>query len=652
MKIYGNWGNGINGQRAKPIVSPTLIGLMVLGIIGTLSSYLNWLQMDTFFMDDGRWLLESWRVAIGEIPYRDFSLQYPPLANLLLGYAFRFLGSTFVTAQIVVDALSIAVVLLTWLLARKVLPESVALAVASILALQGATPSLGANQLSLFTLTVYTPSVLTGVAGILLLLLGMLAYIQAGALTPARILAIALGALISLLSKPEFMLGVAASLVSLALADRGITFRAKPLNDWLSRHALMATISVGPAVVAYLALSRLTGMDNLLAGVTGYGVAAGACPWWPTGLGLVGGVIALGWGTTIIVLFSIPYFITMHKRYGWRYGLVWIIAAVGAGGFIAYHYFLLPKPGSRLAFILTPVNLSVAVLHPVLWFSVLLFVIQSRCIVATLFRHCRVTPEMGTLYVLIATGIALTVRSLFGSILQGVSGVSMTAFPILLIIGAYYLIRLQRTFHRPIDVSQSSDSFPPVCSILQRAIQANCALLIMVAYSVVSLALLIGLHAYYQHTSLVTLAGPVQIRDKNSIEIYEYVMSHSQSQDTILSVSYGGGVNFAAYRISPAFLTQYNLLMPDAKLLHRDLEHFLQNPPRLVVAEDLPRLGTAYGSFPLTGLHVVGCRFPDLVWSNTEPACPPDTPFPVVEYILANYQQSAKVGGKVIYTPR
>jgi len=647
----------IDQQTAGRSGRTVIYGLIVLSIICIICIYLNWLKMASLFGDPGRWLFESWKVAnTSEIPYRDFSLQYPPLTTFLLGYAFRFFGSTFVTAQIFVDFFSISIVFLTWLLARKMLPEYMAIAVAGIIALQGALVPMDPVQLKLFSLNIYAVSMLVGITGNLLLLLGIADYTRSGALKTSQVAAIALGSFVSLLSKHEFIIGTFISLIALSLMDKGMAFRTRSFKDWLIRYAFIGIISFGPALVIYIVLGRIVGIDNLLTGMTGYGLANTACPWWPTGLGLIGGAVSLGWAVTVISLFSLPYFNYLVRRYSWKYGLLWLIALCGAVGFDFYYLYLLPKEGAHYGSLFRPIWLTVTVMDPILWFSVLFFIIKTGRIVTAFSRQRETSAETAILYVFAATGVALSLRSLFGTMMWSVPNAGMAAYPILAIIAAYCLLWLQRFFHNPMSGCPTPDLSPPDFGKLWHRVQANWAFLTLLLYSMISLFLLISLHVWSTHhrphAGLLTLAGPVQlsVEDATSSEVYKFVMEHSQNQDAVLSIAYGGGINFAAHRNSPSFMTQYIFHAPPPRVLTLDMEHILLNPPKLVIAFDLPKLGSGYGCNERGDMVIIGCRFPEIVWSITEPAYSPNVPFPVVEYILANYKPGANIGDKIIYT--
>ena len=58
---------------------------------------------------------------------------------------------------------------------------------------------------------------------------------------------------------------------------------------------------------------------------------------------------------------------------------------------------------------------------------------------------------------------------------------------------------------------------------------------------------------------------------------------------------FGGGLNFAAHRLSPSFFTYFMNMAPPDRYLDDDLERMKRNPPKIVVALDLPNFGSAFG---------------------------------------------------------
>lgn len=627
----------------------TLIALVTLGLICAISITVNWLKLLSFWGDPGRGLFEAYRFAQGEMIYRDFTLQYPPLATWLIGMAFRVFGGSFITAQIVLDALCIAITFLTWSLARRVLPELVALAIAAALALQGA------NQYVFFTLSTYSPSQLTGMIGILLGLMGALDYWRAERLTARPAIEIALGGFVSLLSKPEFMLGVVACIGAMACIDLRREFFNRPLKDWLGRYALLGALAFLPGVLVYGVLFSVTGADNVLAGLTGYGQSAGGC-FWPTGLGLFGGLAALGQGIALLGVLSVVNITELHRRFGRKYWIFGLLALGGAALFAYYYYYVryiqsdagLSMP---LLYHVRDLTQMSTVLLPVMWFALPVWFLWTARVITALARRREINVEFGVWYVLLTTALALTARSIFGYQTSSATAVSLAAEPVLLIIAAYFLLWIQEKFFEstsPVRTNSAGKLF----SVAR--LQSNLTWLVITAYAGVHFLGVVreGVSGGDLYTSLNTAAGPVLVSEVTGIVVYEYVVNRTHPDDWIMSVVYDGGINFAAHRPSPVFSTQFITNAPAQKFLEADLADVKEHPPRLVIAEDHSTLGAGYGWWPPSGNWIMRCPFPAFVWSATEPAYAPDTPFPVIEYIRANYRVQDKVGGKVIYVPQ
>src|SRR5512139_1064581 len=113
------------------------LSLVIISAFCALFMVLHWSKLDSLWGDPARWLFEAYRSANGEVLYRDFAWQFPPLSLLLMSGAFRLFGSTFEVAQLVLNVLSLIVVLLVWVVARQIMSARLALAVtiASVIAI-------------------------------------------------------------------------------------------------------------------------------------------------------------------------------------------------------------------------------------------------------------------------------------------------------------------------------------------------------------------------------------------------------------------------------------------------------------------------------------------------------------------------------------
>ena len=230
-------------------------------LICAVFAWLRWAKLDELLWGDPvHWLHEVSRVAAGELPYRDFSFQYPPFTAFFYGWMFRWFGATFTTASVLVNLWSFAVVLLCYAVTRFLLPARLRLAACFLLVCVCVTSLTNFN---LFSYRIYSPALVTGAAGALLSLLGMLRILRNQGTSISNLAMIAVGSGIAFLSKPEFALGE--------------WVRAGPVHDPARATRMesltMLAISILPAAApVWMARARGGGGGNLMAGMSGYGL--------------------------------------------------------------------------------------------------------------------------------------------------------------------------------------------------------------------------------------------------------------------------------------------------------------------------------------------------------------------------------------------
>src|SRR5260370_41492253 len=105
------------------------------------------------------------------MPDRDFSGQYAPMSIFVVGWCLRLFGVSFTVVQVLVNVLSLAVVLLCHVITRMLLPRSLHL-VTTVLFVGVCAANV--TKYSLFSVLGYTPAILPGTAGVLMLVIGML----------------------------------------------------------------------------------------------------------------------------------------------------------------------------------------------------------------------------------------------------------------------------------------------------------------------------------------------------------------------------------------------------------------------------------------------------------------------------------------------
>lgn len=612
-------------SNARPRVASsraTAAGLIIFCVV---LCALRWGKLETLWGDSARWMFEAYRTGVGEVPYRDFTWQYPPLPILLSGAALSVVGPKFAVLQGLLDIASVSLVLLTWDTARRFVPDLLALSAAVVLACGGVA---NAANFALFSLQIYTPAILLGAIGLLLVIREMADYLAAGSMTRTRLGWTVLGSTIGLLSKPEFIVGVLGCLVGTALLDRSIWFRSGTRAGWAWYHGRVFLLSTTPAIAAYAALVALCGAHNVFSAIGGYGTGALTCPWWPTGLGVFGAVVAIGYGVIAAAVCSLLQFRYSWARYGKMNFLLWggaLLSGAAAVVYLPYCFAELPIfSGGATPFRIVSFFLSTGtVLLPVMWIGILLWVVLIASYVwMPKQRH----KENSLLILLLTPAFLISLRGLFGGTMSQLTQVSMAAYPLWFILCPYLMLWSLRKF--------GSTRHPTVA--ISATLLAYAALRLVGAFVTESTAV---------YTRLDTDAGTIKLRDTQiAPKVYAYVMTHTDQGEPVLDVADGGGVNFGGHRASPIFSTQFTAFAPDANHLNTDLVRMEKNPPRLVIANEGATFQATYGLCMNTG-----CSFPALVWRSSRLACDPSRAFPVLDFIRSHYKQVARFGEKVIY---
>lgn len=626
--------------KSAGISTTDLANVALIAVLCGILGFLRWVKMDTLVLGDTpRWLFEAQRVAAGQVPYRDFSWNYPPFSVLLLGWLMRWFGVTFAVAQVFVDTVSICVVLASYSLARQLIPRFLLLPVMFCFVAVCGTSLMFFN---LFSFLTYVPALQTAVGGFLVFLLGVLKYVRTGKINATTWLMVIVGAFVAAYSKPETFVATYSTLVLLAVLDRNYWFELRSSKDWFLHYAKLGLACAGPMLVAYLSTGAIAGFGNMMAGMTGYGLAGDICPWWPTGLGIFGAASSLGEAAFIVSALSL----TRRKQFFARFGRAYYygLAAGLAGGcvYIAYVFFnnwdLLTGSRSlreKIWYSGQSTFWTSAVLLPVMWSCVILwFYLVARFIRS--WKH-RSDTDFFIVLVLLTGPVAMSARGWFNWNLEVRTEVPGVCYPLFLVLGPYLIWRFLALGGPGQDLRSGR----------VRAEAGLAVAAILVVYG--SLRLIAAYphllsNAAYQELS--TVAGTVRLSNyKTDSEIYRFVVENTSTSDTILDLPYGGGINFAAHRLSPFFETQFQQLsMPD-RFLEKDLEALRQHPPKVVIAENQPSFGASYG------LQGNSCAFPRLVWAPSSGAID-DKVFPAIIYIEKNYRVARVIGRKLLLVPK
>jgi len=572
------------------------------------------------WLDPAHWLNELSLFWHGELPYRDYSFQYPPFVVFLYGSLLRLFGATFTNVQVITDLIDVAVIICFYLLIRRLFPPRLRFAVACFLVCVSATSLMNFN---LFSYVTYSPSLQTGALGVILLLFALIGFLARKRFGYAGWTLAAVGGFIAVLSKPE---SAVASIFSLAVFALIVRAPRTVLS--------IATVVFVPAAIAYASIAYAVGRSNLLAGMSGYGLATAFCPWWPTGLGVFSIVATLGEACAFAALCSLPMRRAFSVAYGLRYRYLLWSGALGAiiyASYIAYQSkHAIFSPGlallERVRRTLPYVVYTSPILEPMLWVCIVVFLVL-------LWRAFsgRLAAADAAILVLLSAPVAMSSRSLFNttqSIFPEVSGI---CYPFLLVLGPYFLWR----FLRPASVRYAT--------VVVAAL--------MFGYAAIRVAggwpeMLSGTH----YGTLYTEAGSVKLLNYDlDSKVYRYVLRHTSADDYVLDLPYGGGLNFASRRRYPIFNVQlYGLGVPPP-YEQLDLDLMRQHPPRIVIGLNEANLGTYWG-YGQKGDRACVC--PRLVWAPDRRSWDPDRVLPVAQYIEAHYRVVETIGDRAIWAPK
>lgn len=613
------------------------LGLIVLLCI--LCGYLRWLKLGSLAWGDPvRWLFEAQRFASGEMPYHDFSWQYPPLSVLLLGFTMRTLGATFLVAQIFADVLSLVVVLAAYFLFRPLIPQFLHLPVMFCFLAVCVT---GRMWFNLFSFLTYVPSLQLGAAGFLLFLAGLLAYLRTGKLTTGAWLLVAGGAFLAAFSKPESFLATYGTLAVLAAVDRNYWFDARPAGAWIRHYAGVFFACAIPAAAAYIWTGTVAGFADMLQGIKGYGLAGTACPWWPTGLGAFGAGAALGEAAFLAAMLSLTRRRRFAERFGKSYRRALAVGAAGGCFYLAYVFqqnwslIVSRRPLAQKLLLSAPSTVQTsAVLLPVMWTCVILwFGLLFRW---TFSRRRADHADSAQLLILLTGPVIMSARGWFNTTLDVTTQVPAICYPFFLLLGPYLLWRLLLVPGPGPDLAR---------------FRAKPAAAIAIALAGYALLRIVGGYSEFlsnqRFRTLSTRAGTIRLANfQLDSDLYDFVVRNTSPSDRLLDLPYGGGFNFAARRASPSFNTQFRHVSPADSYLERDLDALRRHPPKLIIVEAGPNFGAIYG------LKGCLCAFPRLVWIPPTSTGQPDKFYPAFAYIQQNYRVARIIGPKLLLVPK
>lgn len=253
--------------------SDWLAGLFLLGA-SALWVWLTWGRLYDPIVDQGWYMQVSTRLAGGEVLYRDMIWMYGPLPIYVLALLFRWLGTHVTTFLALYAVLAALGCLLSYRIARFLLPPPLALLGTLALFLGGWWGGfVGYTQ-------AYTGAVPLGAVQGLLFLVCLLSYLQGG--RDLWLVGAGLASGAALLTKPEFGLACAGTgfmlLTGLALFPGGLIGGSRARVRALGLYVVAAAMVAG---LGYGILSHQAGWDNVWLGITGYDQDAILMEVWP-----------------------------------------------------------------------------------------------------------------------------------------------------------------------------------------------------------------------------------------------------------------------------------------------------------------------------------------------------------------------------------
>jgi len=602
-------------------------GVLLLASLGY--SYVAWLKLGAFWGDPARSLFEFYRAASGEIPYRDFSFQYPPLAIALISPVLRWFGATFQVAQVTYDLLGLGCVFGVWFLARRLMPS-----VAAFLTTLGFIFCGGG--VAVFQLRTYSPTNLVGCIGIVLSCSGLVDTIR-GKFDHRTILLLGVGGFFSCMGRPDAAAGVVAGLLCLIVSKDGTALSVRAsVRYWLR----LAAVMLAPSVLGYSMLIAKLGKP-VVDGITAYGQARSACPWWPTGFGLVSAAVSLGGVFAALGLLELAgrLFFSVPLRPS---PMLYLLAVAGGVAWVWYSVVFFPElmRSERIqhgllavaGFLILP-DIFIA---PVRWASTLLFfaglVAYRRAQGATNAAEYRI------FFVLTGVMTALSLRGFFNSIHRDVPELPATlqalTYPLFPLV-AWQTVKIWTRGRWPTD------------SCLEMRHRRHIFLLGSLWLCLFGGVRVIGdsvRDSIRPYRLIQTDAGSVRLNDGGvSSGVYEFLKRNTTPGEPIADLNYGGGINFALRRTSPLYSTQFVDFLPSEAQRRRDRDQLRESNVRFVINSIPPSF--IYGP-------AMGCVFPRFVWKVEGSKDPPTVTFPVMDLIEERYRPVGRFGEMAMYARR
>ncbi|HEX7255094.1 MAG TPA: glycosyltransferase family 39 protein, partial [Gaiellaceae bacterium] len=237
-------------ERLGVAVSHDVLALGALGVLAVVLLPIVWGTWGDLDSDSGYDVVAGMRVADGEVPYRDFTYFYGPLAPGLSGLGVLLAGSGFGSAIAIGLLLTAGIVAATYALGRSLLsPLGAFLAAALTLAV-----ALIPNNYS-YVLP-HTHAATLGTLLLLAFLIGLVRY--AGTRATPLLLASGVALGLMTLTKPEV------TFAATATAGLWLLLRAVARMSWRREALLLAAPAAAIPVLVYGGLLTIVSFDRLV----------------------------------------------------------------------------------------------------------------------------------------------------------------------------------------------------------------------------------------------------------------------------------------------------------------------------------------------------------------------------------------------------
>ncbi len=241
-----------------------MVGLIALLAYAAVQIAAAWRSFVMFMADQGWYLQVALRLSRGEVLYRDVAWAYGPLSAQALAALFRGFGADAALASAVNASLLLLAIPLTYTAVRSLVSSWAALLLTAYAALVGAYVG---GDLIRWHLHIYTQASVWGFGASLIALVAALRW--ASTRRNVWLAAAGLAAAAAVLSKPEYGLAVAGSVIAVLIAGRA---GVRAWGWWLTAWLL-------PAAAGGAWQASVSGWGPLWRGYVGYDQVAARRAW-------------------------------------------------------------------------------------------------------------------------------------------------------------------------------------------------------------------------------------------------------------------------------------------------------------------------------------------------------------------------------------